>query len=255
MANPFAAAESAKIYARGRPDHHPRTIRHLAALLPVGIPVDRALDVACGPGHSTRALQAIARQVIGVDVVPAMVEFAASNDDHRVAAARAEQLPFRQGQFALVVVASGVHWFDQDGFVVEARRVLTGDGVIAITEHFFLGQMDDHSGFADWMRDSYTVRFPPPRRGTHLSVTDDIPEGFEVIGRDGWLDPIAMSLRQLVDYFLTQSNTIAAIDGGRGDRPSVSEWLISELHPFFDQDVARTLLFWGSAITYRPHFG
>src|SRR5215470_398281 len=116
MVNPFRADAVAELYARGRPDHHARTMQRVAALLPPA-PVERALDIACGTGMSTAALGAIARTVVGIDLVPAMVGVAARSGRASYAVAGAERLPFASRTFDLVTVASAVHWFDQDAFV------------------------------------------------------------------------------------------------------------------------------------------
>jgi SAM-dependent methyltransferase len=248
--SPFGADAVAELYARGRPDHHAKTIQRVAALLPHA-PVERAVDIACGTGMSTAALRAIARTVIGIDLVPAMVDVAVRSGGDVYAVAEAERLPFTSHTFDLVNVASAVHWFDQGAFVSEALRVLDRDGVIALTEHFFLGEMEDGESFTSWMRDGYAVRYPTPPRGRHLTVTDEVPSGLRLMGKDGWLDEIEMSHEQLVDYLLTQSNTITAVEAGRENRGEVRRWLATETHQFFEGDGTRVMRFWGSAACYR----
>lgn len=249
--NPFVDPETASVYARGRPEHHPRTIQRVRALLS-NVRVERALDVACGTGMFTAALASLADDVVGVDVVPAMIEQAAASVAARFTIARAEDLPFAAARFGLVAVASAVHWFDQDRFFSEARRVLDRAGVVVVTEHFFLGEMEGSDAFRSWMRDAYAVRYPAPPRGRHLSVSDEVPRGFDIVGKDGWLDPIVMDHDDFVDYLLTQSNTIAAVDGGRESRPRVRAWLQDQASSFFNGDSERILRFWGTAVCYRP---
>lgn len=253
MSNPFGAPETAAVYSRGRPDHHPRTVDRIAALIP-RTPVELALDVACGTGSSTAALRRVAVRAVGVDVVPSMVATAAATVG-AVAVAAAERLPFADGRFDLVAVASAVHWFDQQAFFAEALRVLGEDGAVAVTEHFFLGEMEGVAAFGSWARDVYAERYPTPARGRHLSVGDEVPDGVEVIGSDSWPDPIAMGRVQLVDYLLTQSNTVAVVDAGRATREDVRGWLTQQLAPFFADAASRTLHFWGSAVCYRRASG
>lgn len=250
MTNPFGAEETAALYARGRPDHHPRTFDRVAALIP-RVPVELALDVACGTGMSTAALHRLATRVVAVDVVPAMVASAATLVGAPLAVAAAERLPFGDRRFGLVAIASAVHWFDQETFFGEALRVLEPDGVVAVTEHFFLGEMDGDSAFGSWVRDVYVARYPAPPRGRHLSVGNEVPQGVEIIGKDSWADPIDLGRHQLVDYLLTQSNTVAVVDAGRETRESVRDWLTQQMEPFFGGAAVRTFQFWGNAVCYR----
>ena len=82
--NPFAASDVGAVYDRGRPFHHPRTLRRVRSI--VGdAPVGFGLDIACGTGMSTVALAEHARHVAGVDISPAMMRAArqAPNDAKR----------------------------------------------------------------------------------------------------------------------------------------------------------------------------
>ena len=56
IVNYFTAPESARRYATGRPSGHARVLEVLQRELASHLPVERALDVGCGTGHSTVAL-------------------------------------------------------------------------------------------------------------------------------------------------------------------------------------------------------
>lgn len=55
--NPFVHATAAQRYAKARPYYHPAVMECVMAYLKLGMPVERALDVACGTGQSCRALK------------------------------------------------------------------------------------------------------------------------------------------------------------------------------------------------------
>ena len=87
--------------------------------------------------------------------------------------ASAERLPFAGRSVDAVTCCSGVHWFDQQRFFSELRRVLRHDGWVGLYDHYFLGEMVDVPAFADWTRDALE-RFPLPDR--NAMVGDPSPE-------------------------------------------------------------------------------
>lgn len=94
----------------------------------------RILEVAAGTGIVTRALNEAlpAAEIVATDINPAVVEFAAHHvDSERVTfrAADAQQLPFDDESFDLVLCLFGVMFFpDKIGANEEARRVLRPGG-------------------------------------------------------------------------------------------------------------------------------
>jgi SAM-dependent methyltransferase len=92
----------------------------------------RGLDLGCGTGFSTEVLMAERPGVAwqGVDCSAAMLEIARRKPglgqvDFREA--RAEELPFADASFDVVVANFSWHWFG-DGAGLEVRRVLRRDG-------------------------------------------------------------------------------------------------------------------------------
>ena len=99
------------------------------------------LDVGCGTGQLLRRLadRYPDAELVGVDPSPGMVHHArlASAPDRRVQFlnARAENLPFADGHFDLVVTTlSFHHWSDQEDGLREIRRVLRLSGVFVLTD-------------------------------------------------------------------------------------------------------------------------
>src|SRR3954470_2404473 len=119
--NPKTAAER---YSKGRPDFHSNTIKHIKDYLHLNKKLNKALDVACGTGLSTKALLEIATNVYGTDTSQEMLNLALLPNTIHYSKAAAEQQPFADNTFDLITVSSGVHWFNIDQFLAEANRIL-----------------------------------------------------------------------------------------------------------------------------------
>lgn len=102
----------------------------------------RVLDVGCGTGRLLRELGRLApavEELRGVDAAPTMVAVAAeaSSDDPRVQVqqAFAEQLPFENARFDLVVSSTSFdHWRDQSRGLRECARVLEPGGRLVLCD-------------------------------------------------------------------------------------------------------------------------
>lgn len=103
---------------------------------------NRILEIAAGTGIVTRAVhRAVPRaQIVATDINPAMLEFAAHAvrcDGVAFELADAQDLPFEEGSFDLVLCQFGVMFFpDKVRANHEARRVLQADG------HYLLVSFD-----------------------------------------------------------------------------------------------------------------
>jgi len=239
------------LYARGRPFHHPRSLARIRAV--VGdAPLTRALDVACGTGMSTVALAEHAPVVVGVDASPEMLRGARPRvDGMSYMLANAERLPIADHAIDAVTCCSGVHWFDQQQFFAELRRVLRPDGWVGLYDHYFLGEMVDVPAFADWTRAAFDA-FPLPAR--NLQVGDPratTPDGFEKVGDEFFGDDIEMTHEGFADYQLTISNFVAAAERGTS-RTELRAWLLESTAPLFAGASTRVLRFLGSITCLRP---
>jgi SAM-dependent methyltransferase len=110
--------------------------RRLDALAALGdLAGRRVLDVGCGTGAVAAALaQERGARVWGVEPSAAMLEVARGRVPRGVGLRQghAEALPFRDGWFERVVMSLVVHLVDRPRAFAEARRVLAGDGRLAI---------------------------------------------------------------------------------------------------------------------------
>lgn len=104
----------------------------------------RVLDVGCGTGYLLRLLASRlpgAVELVGIDPAPRMVEVASAGPTGdsriRILAGAAEELPFPESSFDLVVSTTSFdHWTDQGAGLRECARVLAPGGWLALTDLF-----------------------------------------------------------------------------------------------------------------------
>jgi ubiquinone/menaquinone biosynthesis C-methylase UbiE len=242
--NPFDAADVGEIYRRGRPYHHPRSLARVRALVgDEGARVDRALDVACGTGMSTTALAEFAQLVVGLDISPEMLRVVPPAPNVSYMLGSAERMPFADGAFDAVTCSSGIHWFDQDRFYGELRRVVRPGGWIGVYDHYF-SRMHDVAEFDDWVRELFR-RYPlPPRNAQVGELTSEQPDGFEILDAETFDDPIEMTHGDFADYQLTISGAVAAVERGI-PRQEIRAWLLESTAPLFADASTRVLHFIG----------
>ncbi len=95
------------------------------------------LDVACGEGYGSALLAQTAKQVIGVEADQASVEHASNTYQHpnlRYVQADAVCLPLDSGSVDVVVSFETLeHFFNQERFLKEVKRVLRPGGFLLIS--------------------------------------------------------------------------------------------------------------------------
>ncbi len=245
----FEHTSAARRYATSRPYFHPVVGRLIERRLGRVIPLNRALDVACGTGQSTRILSDLANYVVGTDASRGMLAQAQPIPNVAFARSSAERLPFVDASFDLLTVALAFHWFDREAFLNEARRVLSPNGLLVIYDNAFLAEMEGNPAFRSWFVDRYIPRYPsPPRNRTPLTDEDARSFGFTVSGRETYRNDVEFDRDLLADYLMTQSNIIAAIEEGNQSPQDVRDWLVEGLTPFFSDD--RGTFHFGGPITY-----
>ncbi len=129
---PWAAAEDAARYARGRPEYPPALTGLLTEQLGLR-PGDRAIDVAAGTGKLSRVLAAGPARVTAVEPQPGMLEqLGQLQPAVDVVAGRAEHLPIRSASADAVTVGQAFHWFRVPEASREFHRVLRPGGHLAV---------------------------------------------------------------------------------------------------------------------------
>ena len=104
-------------------------------------PDARVLEVATGPGYIAMAFAGVAREVVGVDLTEAPLKIAEQKRGERglnnvsFRTADAENLPFPDGEFDIVVCRFAVHHFENPRRVLgEMARVCRVGGTIGIED-------------------------------------------------------------------------------------------------------------------------
>jgi len=232
--NHFLHGTAAGRYAKSRPPHHAVVVGRIKRLLRVRGLSRRALDVGCGTGMSTVALRIIARNVVGVDTSRNMLVLAQRAEGVRYVLSAAEALPFADETFKIATVSSAFHWFDRERFLPEAARVLGPGGWLIIYNNAFRAVMRENPAFHDAFEKTYPKRYPTPVRDWRQMTAEQAERyGFEFRSTEDYVNDVEFSLEELVSYLTTQSNIIAAVEGGSETIESVIAWLAQFLAPLF----------------------
>ena len=242
VVNFFTEPEAAARYSAHRPSGHLRVLQLVAEFLKEELPVDRALDVGCGTGHSTVALLPYAKSVMGIDVSSAMLAQAQPHDRIGYRKGYAEALPFRTKHFDLVTVSAAYHWFDHERFLFEAARVLRGGGWLVLYKAGSHGRMPDQPAFEKWRREVLRARYPKVARNNEvLSAEEAAQFGFREMKCERALYPVTHTLDQHIDNLLTHSSVIRVVDHGLESLAEARRWFRDELAPFFPGGQAQLL--------------
>ena len=237
--NYFSAAETAERYAASRPRGQSRVLAVMARVLAGHLPVERALDVGCGTGHSTAALLPYARRVVGVEPSREMLAQAEPHAGIEYRMGYAEQLPLRDASFDLVTVSSAYHWFDQECFLAEAARVLRPRGWLVLYKAGATGRMSGCPEFEAWRREVLRGRYPKvARHAERLNGADAARFGIEEIACEESTRQVEHAMEDYVENLLTHSRFIRVVENGREPIAAVRAWLRAELAPFFRGGVA-----------------
>ena len=232
--NYFHEPAAAVRYAAHRPREQVRVLALVAETMRAVLPVERALDVGCGTGHSTVALLPYAREIVGID--PSSMMLAQTNPHPRIVYRKghAEALPLSRETFDLVTVSSAYHWFDHHDFLQEAARVLRPSGWLVLYKAGSLGLATGQPEFARWRRESLRARYPKVARN-HEVLTPDVAAqfGFSEVRCETTAFQQVHRLDDYVENLLTHSSVIRAVDGGRETPEMARAWFRAVLAPFF----------------------
>lgn len=97
------------------------------------------LDIACGAGYGSHRMAQVAHSVMGADISEEAIKYCKESyvqDNLQYAVAKAEDMPFSDGQFDAVVSFETLEHIDeikQKAFIREVRRVLRPGGLLIIS--------------------------------------------------------------------------------------------------------------------------
>ncbi len=173
------------------PAFRSQTVLERMAAAVAASPGGRVLDLACGPGIVAEVVAPLAGEIVGVDLTPAMIRLAeqrfidAGLTNGRFLVAPAEQLPFADDSFAVVVTRLSLHHFpDVHQVLAEVRRVAAPNGTLIVADVISTedpGEADLHNAL-EKLRDPTHVRMLS--RAMLRSGLEQ--NGFEMLNEETW---------------------------------------------------------------------
>jgi SAM-dependent methyltransferase len=246
MENPFDTQEMAAGYATSRPPVHPRVLEQVYRNLGRSEPFHVALDVGCGAGVSTRALDGFARRCVGLEPVEAMLKWASTTAPSAAfVAGAAEAIPLRDGSVDLITAAGSLNYADLDLFFPDAARVLTANGILVVYDFSPGRTFRDARGLDDWFSIFHHRYLPPSQEGRDLSpeILAEIALGFRLHIHRAFEIGVPLTLTSYVNYVMTETNVAAAVRRGVA-HAEIKSWCAETLAPLWNT-FEREVLFRG----------
>jgi SAM-dependent methyltransferase len=235
MGNPFDAPGISAGYAIHRPPIHSEIVRLAALTLGRSLPVERALDVGCGAGLSTNALDGIAAGSIGIEPAETMLRSAATlAPSSRFAVAAAEAIPLRDGSVDLITAAGSLNYVNLNRFFAEAKRVLRGNGALLVYDFSTARNFRENDRLDSWFS-QFIERFPWPAneaRQLNPEILSGLDSGFDVHG-DRFEIGLELSPQFYVNYMMTETNVAYAMRRG-ATADDIRLWLRETLEPVWN---------------------
>ena len=229
-------------YARHRPSYPPELFTWLAQQCPAQ---DLAWDCATGNGQAARALARHFRHVHATDLSAEQVAQATPHPriNYRVAPAEASGLADRSCD--LVAVAQALHWFCNDSFYAEVKRVLKPGGLFAAWTYTLLqGEPELNAMMTDFHGNVVGPYWPAERRWVDLGYRD-MPFPFEDIATPEFEIRLDWTLADLLAYVRTWSATQRCIKATGGDPCTALGERLKEVWP--DPETRKTII-WPIAV-------
>jgi SAM-dependent methyltransferase len=246
MADLFGSPQMAAGYATWRPPVHPKIVDRIRDHLGLTEPVNRALDVGCGAGLSTKPLQQIARQCLGLEPVAAMTPWAVKTaPEAAFLVGRAEDLPLQSRSVDIITAAGSLNYTDLDRFFPEASRVLVKGGVLVVYD-FSAGRRFRNSPALDTWYGEFLNRYPSPSNSGQPISPDSLASRRDQIRLTSHeLFEVGLSLSPgfYLNYVLTETNVADAVQSGV-ILEEVKTWCARTLAPVFNGE-DREVLFRG----------
>ena len=207
--NPFGTDDMAAGYATSRPPVHPRVLEQAYRQLGRSQPFERALDVGCGAGVSTKALAGFAKSCIGLEPAEAMLKWGstiAPSADFVVGTA--EAIPLCDRSVDLITAAGSLNYANLDLFFPEAARVLAPQGVLLVYD-FSPGKSLKSSTKLDEWFSSFHGRYPPPAyeaRELSAKILAEMNSGFRVHCQEQFEIGVRLTPEFHPNYVMTETN-------------------------------------------------
>ena len=129
MNNVQTFSQNSDQYAKSRPQYPQGLFAYLSELC---FSHDAAWDCATGNGQAAVSCASYFSHVEATDISTEQIQNSIVHPKVRYTVSPAEKTPFADSSFDLITVATAVHWFDQEQFHREVRRVLKPKGILAV---------------------------------------------------------------------------------------------------------------------------
>ena len=234
MTSVYDSERLAAAYAFDRPSVHEQFVRSAGLSEQAG----RALDVGCGAGLSTAALVPLARHVIGLEPVPAMLAHRRTIAPQAMfVIAEAERLPFAGASFDLVAAAGSLNYAHLPSAFGEVARVLTPGGTFLLYDFSPPRRSVSGGDLERWFA-SFEQRFPWPPGWQPFDVRE-LPLGSYGLRLLRYADVearLTMTFDAYLRYMLSETNAEHAIASGACSAEQVRDWCQQTLKAVFADD-------------------
>ncbi len=230
----YQSARLARGYAYDRPPVHREIIAKLRDHLQLTERLPRALDIGCGAGLSTAALEAVAVSVFGIEPVAPMLQYrAVVTTKAHFAVARAEQLPFAAQSFDLLTAAGSLNYADLALFLPEAARVLKAQGMLAIYDFSEGRRLYADPRLEQWYA-AFKQRYPsPPGYALDVRALPYESYGLRLRGYHELEVALPLTHANYLRYALSETSVELAIRRGVAEA-DIEAWCRDTLADIFD---------------------
>jgi SAM-dependent methyltransferase len=236
MTSVYDSERLAASYTFDRPPVH----EHILRSARLNRRADQALDVGCGAGLSTAALAPLARQLTGLEPVPAMLAHRrAVAPNARFVIGQAEQLPFAAASFDLITAAGSLNYAGLPSALAEIARVLTRDGTFLLYDFSAGRRSVSGDKLAAWFA-SFEQRFPSPPGWEPIDVHELPLAAYDLrlLHFTNVETRLPMTFDAYLRYMLSEVNVDNAIARGACSAQEARDWCHGTLEAVFaDGDV------------------
>ena len=195
-------SQQASTYAAARPSYPDELFRYVASVAPKR---EIVWDCATGNGQAARDLARYFGRVIATDASAEQIREASGphNVEFRIATANASGLLPRSVD--IVTVAQAMHWFANDAFFNEVRRVTVPGGAVAAWSYGSCSAGDDVEGLLREFEDGEMGPYWNAERKWVAEKYRTIPFPFEEIPAPSFVLRVHWTLSQLGAYLRSWS--------------------------------------------------
>jgi SAM-dependent methyltransferase len=167
---------------------------------------NEALDCGTGNGQAAEFLSRHFKKVFATDISERQIAEAPKKKNISYSIARAEELPFEDHSFDLIVSATAIHWFDFPKFFPEVKRVARNNAVFACWAYSLLQTENQRANeLIDRFYFEKVNGYWDPERKYVDEEYRTIPFPFEEIITPAFATKLSWTLAQLEGYINTWS--------------------------------------------------